>query len=73
MRDSGGAGLVSPNDVLSACELFAALDLPFRLRTFPSGVKVVQNQSLGDEETAARLVRKPLPMFRHVAPQRLRV
>lgn len=38
-----GLELVSPDDVVSACQLFQSLDLPMRLRVFDSGVLVVQS------------------------------
>jgi ESCRT-II complex subunit VPS36 len=37
-----GISLISPKDLLAACELFPSLRLPFRLRKFKSGLVVVQ-------------------------------
>jgi ESCRT-II complex subunit VPS36 len=49
-----GTELVSPDDLLAACELFEALGLPLRLRRFASGVIVVQ----GAQHTDAALCRR---------------
>ncbi|KAK7110626.1 vacuolar protein-sorting-associated protein 36-like [Littorina saxatilis] len=45
-----GMELLSPEDLLHACELMEILGLPIRLRTFDSGVMVVQSQSQNEEE-----------------------
>lgn len=37
-----GISLISPKDLLAACELFETLRLPFRVRKFKSGLVVVQ-------------------------------
>lgn len=50
-----GTELLSPDDLLSAVEMMLALRLGMRLRSFPSGVKVVQLDSFNDEEWDMRL------------------
>ncbi|KAL8599480.1 Vacuolar protein-sorting-associated protein 36 [Nucella lapillus] len=45
-----GMELLSPEDLLHACELMEILGLPIRLRTFDSGVAVLQSQSQNEEE-----------------------
>lgn len=37
-----GTDLISPEDLMQACRLMQALSLPFRLKEFPSGVKVLE-------------------------------
>jgi len=50
-RARGGVELVSPADFEKAVNLFEKLNLPLRLRTFKSGVKVVQSKDRTDEAT----------------------
>lgn len=60
-----GTEMISPDDLLRACLLFDDLKLPVKLRTFPSGVKVVQDGELDDNEMAsalAEVVRAEGPM-----------
>jgi len=45
-----GMELVSPEDLLHSCELMDSLALPLRLRTFDSGVSVLQARSQDEEE-----------------------
>ena len=45
-----GSDLVSPDDVLKACNLFEPLGLPLSLKQFPSGVIVVQSAQLSLEQ-----------------------
>ncbi|GFN75050.1 vacuolar protein-sorting-associated protein 36 [Plakobranchus ocellatus] len=45
-----GMELLSPEDLLHACELMEFLRLPIKLRTFDSGVSVLQAQSQNEEE-----------------------
>ncbi|KAL4229714.1 Vacuolar protein-sorting-associated protein 36 [Mactra antiquata] len=45
-----GMELLSPEDLLNACDLFEMLRLPVRLRTFDSGVKVLQLSNHSEEE-----------------------
>lgn len=45
-----GMELISPEDLLHACELFQDLRLPIRLQTFDSGVKVLQSNTHSEEE-----------------------
>ncbi|KAK6976532.1 vacuolar protein-sorting-associated protein 36 [Biomphalaria glabrata] len=45
-----GMELLSPEDLLHACQLMEMLRLPLRLRTFDSGVSVLQTQSQNEEE-----------------------
>eukprot|EP00731_Ephydatia_muelleri_P031182 Em0022g696a len=44
-----GLELVSPDDLLNACEMFEALKLPLRMRRFETGVVVVQSLSHSEE------------------------
>lgn len=56
-----GMELVSPEDVVNACNQFEALSLPLRLRRFESGVLVVQSLSHSEEviiKTTAELIEK---------------
>lgn len=50
-RARGGVELVSPADFEKAANLWEKLGLPVRLRTFKSGVKVVQGRDRTDETT----------------------
>ncbi|XP_045204442.1 vacuolar protein-sorting-associated protein 36-like [Mercenaria mercenaria] len=45
-----GMELLSPEDLLNACEMFEYLRLPIRFRTFDSGVKVLQSSTHSEEE-----------------------
>lgn len=47
-----GLELLSPEDLLNACQLLESLDLPLKLYRFESGVVVVQLASLNDESVA---------------------
>ncbi|KAI1409174.1 Vps36-domain-containing protein [Hypoxylon sp. FL1857] len=55
-RARGGVELVSPNDFVKAARLWGKLRLPVRLRTFKSGVMVVQSRDRTDETTIKALV-----------------
>ncbi|GAP92798.1 putative vacuolar protein-sorting-associated protein 36 [Rosellinia necatrix] len=55
-RARGGVELVSPNDFEKAARLWEKLKLPVRLRTFKSGVMVVQRSDQTDEATIRALV-----------------
>ncbi|RZF46089.1 hypothetical protein LSTR_LSTR004802 [Laodelphax striatellus] len=48
-----GLELLSPEDLLAACQLLDHLKLPLRLREFDSGVKVLQLQAHSDEVIVA--------------------
>ena len=48
-RARGGAGLVSPNDVVSACKFMNYLSTQFEFITFPSGVLAVRNKAIYSE------------------------
>lgn len=50
-----GTALVSPDDLLSASQRMAKLKLTMSLRTFPSGVKVLQLDSYSEDSSAKRL------------------
>ena len=50
-----GTELISPDDLLNACTTLTSLGLPMHLRTFPSGVKVVQSASHSDANVAERV------------------
>ena len=54
-RARGGVELVSPMDFEKAARLWETLKLPVRLRTFRSGVMVVQGRDRTDETTIAAL------------------
>ncbi|KAJ1547503.1 Vacuolar protein-sorting-associated protein 36 [Nowakowskiella sp. JEL0078] len=41
-----GVALISPEDLVKACTQFEKLELPFRMRVFASGLKVVQSDIL---------------------------
>ncbi|XP_072333184.1 vacuolar protein-sorting-associated protein 36 [Scyliorhinus torazame] len=51
-----GMELLSPEDLVNACKMFEALNLPMRLRIFDSGVMVVQLQSHNEDEMIASAV-----------------
>jgi ESCRT-II complex subunit VPS36 len=55
-RARGGVELVSPNDFDKAARLWEKLKLPVRLRTFKSGVMVVQSRDRTDETTIKALM-----------------
>jgi ESCRT-II complex subunit VPS36 len=55
-RARGGVELVSPADFEKAAGLWEKLGLPVRLRTFKSGVKVVQGRDRTDETTIKALL-----------------
>ncbi|KAI1812981.1 Vps36-domain-containing protein [Poronia punctata] len=55
-RARGGVELVSPNDFEKAARLWEKLKLPVRLRTFKSGVMVVQGRDRTDESTIKSLL-----------------
>ncbi|KAI0966264.1 EAP30/Vps36 family-domain-containing protein [Xylaria arbuscula] len=55
-RARGGVELVSPNDFEKAARLWEKLKLPVRLRTFKSGVLVVQSRDRTDEFTIKALL-----------------
>ncbi|KAJ4289483.1 Vacuolar protein-sorting-associated protein 36 [Collariella sp. IMI 366227] len=55
-RARGGVELVSPADFEKAANLWETLGLPVRLRTFKSGVKVVQGKDRTDETTVKALL-----------------
>ncbi|KAI9102468.1 EAP30/Vps36 family-domain-containing protein [Phlyctochytrium arcticum] len=50
-----GTALISPNDLLKCCNLFEALNLPYRLRQFPSGLLIVQSVDHSDEVVTKRV------------------
>lgn len=55
-RARGGVELVSPMDFEKAARLWETLKLPVRLRTFKSGVMVVQGRERTDETTIKALL-----------------
>lgn len=55
-RARGGVELVSPADFEKAVNLWEKLGLPVRLRTFKSGVKVVQGRDRTDDTTIKALL-----------------
>ncbi|WIA08844.1 hypothetical protein OEZ85_008265 [Tetradesmus obliquus] len=52
-----GSELVSPDDLLQACEAFPHVGLPLRVRKFPSGVIVVQGSQFSDEQLCSSIQR----------------
>lgn len=56
-RARGGVELVSPNDFAKAAHQWEILKLPFRLRTFKSGVLVVQSNEHTDQKIHAAIRR----------------
>ncbi|TPX48639.1 hypothetical protein SeMB42_g01930 [Synchytrium endobioticum] len=50
-----GVALVSPEDLIRACQLFEKLALPYRLRRFDSGLLVLQSQTHHDDDTIRRV------------------
>jgi ESCRT-II complex subunit VPS36 len=68
-RARGGVELVSPNDFDKAARLWDKLKLPVRLRTFKSGVMVVQSRDRTDEATIKSLLAW-IRDFRTVPPDR---
>ncbi|KAK3986538.1 EAP30/Vps36 family-domain-containing protein [Cladorrhinum sp. PSN332] len=55
-RARGGVELVSPVDFEKAVNLWEKLELPVRLRTFKSGVMVVQGRDRTDDQTIKALL-----------------
>ncbi|GBG31232.1 Vacuolar protein sorting-associated protein 36 [Hondaea fermentalgiana] len=51
-----GTELISPNDLYQACILMKPLGLNFVLKTFESGVSVLQSISLNDDTVSSRFV-----------------
>jgi len=51
-----GTELISPDDMLQACRLFADLGLPVRLRPLTSGFMVLQLESMSDEAFAKEIL-----------------
>lgn len=68
-RARGGVELVSPLDFEKAARLWEELRLPVRLRTFKSGVMVVQGSDRTDETTVKALLGW-LQDLREVPPER---
>ncbi|BBN03385.1 ESCRT-II complex subunit VPS36 [Marchantia polymorpha subsp. ruderalis] len=50
-----GTELISPEDLLQACTIWASIDVPVAMRRFDSGVVVIQSKSHNDEEVSMRL------------------
>ncbi|KAI0537434.1 EAP30/Vps36 family-domain-containing protein [Xylaria digitata] len=55
-RARGGVELVSPNDFEKAARMWEKLKLPVRLRTFKSGVMIVQSRDRTDDYTIRTLL-----------------
>ncbi|OAD67688.1 hypothetical protein PHYBLDRAFT_80409 [Phycomyces blakesleeanus NRRL 1555(-)] len=51
-----GVALVSPEDLYKASTQFESLQLPFRLKKFPSGLLVVQSVAMDDDQAASRIL-----------------
>lgn len=52
-----GSELISPDDLLKACQLWEKLRVPLQFRVFDSGVTVVQSLDRSDDEVCAALLR----------------
>jgi ESCRT-II complex subunit VPS36 len=52
-----GTNLISPENLVAAASLMESLKLPLSLRTFPSGVKVLQLFAWDDSQLTERLLR----------------
>ncbi|XP_024523405.1 vacuolar protein sorting-associated protein 36 isoform X1 [Selaginella moellendorffii] len=52
-----GTELISPEDLLQACDLWDRLDVPVMLRRFDSGALAIQIKSKSDDEVVARIMR----------------
>lgn len=68
-RARGGVELVSPNDFEKAARMWESLKLPVRLRTFKSGVMVVQSSDRTDE-TTIKAIRSWLAHLREFPPDK---
>lgn len=68
-RARGGVELVSPRDFEKAARLWSKLKLPVRLRTFRSGVMVVQSRDRSDS-TTVRAIHSWLQDLREFPPDR---
>ncbi|ROT42892.1 Vps36-domain-containing protein [Sodiomyces alkalinus F11] len=68
-RARGGVELVSPNDFEKAARMWEPLKLPVRLRTFKSGVMVVQSSDRTDE-TTIKSIRSWLADLREFPPDK---
>jgi ESCRT-II complex subunit VPS36 len=58
-----GSELISPEDLLKACQLWRRLGVPLQFRRFESGVQVVQSLDRSDDEVCATLtemINRPL-------------
>jgi len=62
-----GTELVSPDDLLQACRLFAELGLHIQLRKFDSGVVVLQSAEHSDKAMALRILRVIQDALYHAA------
>jgi ESCRT-II complex subunit VPS36 len=50
-----GTNLISPDDIIAASSLLSTLQLGMSLRSFPSGVKVIQQDAFDDVQMATKL------------------
>jgi hypothetical protein len=57
-----GTMLISPDDLVAAAVLFAEAGVPMTLRTFDSGVKVIQAATQGDEAIADKVRARVCPL-----------
>jgi len=67
-----GTQLISPNDLYQACTLMQPLGLAFSLKTFDSGVSVLQAQSLDDDQLARKVLDMLAEKEKEAAPQATR-
>jgi len=55
-RARAAGTLVSPEDLIVACDHFSTLNVPIQKRTFPSGTKIVQSSRFSDSLITQRLL-----------------
>eukprot|EP00808_Paulinella_micropora_P011605 g78995.t1 len=51
-----GTALISPDDLLKACQQFTPLRIPLTLRSYPSGVRVIQSADQSDDKVCSAIV-----------------
>ncbi|CDS03037.1 hypothetical protein LRAMOSA00439 [Lichtheimia ramosa] len=66
-----GVAFISPEDLYKAAMQFEVLQLPFRMRQFPSGLLVVQSLYMDDERAAQRVLDRIKEQGGHITSLRL--
>ncbi|KAJ8661018.1 hypothetical protein O0I10_003240 [Lichtheimia ornata] len=66
-----GVAFISPEDLYKAAMQFEVLQLPFRMRQFPSGLLVVQSLYMDDERAAQRVLERIKEQGGHITSLRL--